>query len=180
MISMTVIFWMFVFTFALVGMMRGWAAELLISFSVILALALIAVIENLLPIVGDALRANPAMDYIVRMSIVLFIVFFGYQSPKFSRIAKAVDKRDRLSDSILGFIMGAVSGYMVYGTFWSFANSASYPFIKDMVIPPSPQTPGGQAALWLLEWMPPMWLGEQPMIYIAVVLAFVFVIVVFI
>jgi hypothetical protein len=180
MVSMTVVFWMFVFTFALVGMMRGWAQELLISFSVVLALAFIAVLENLLPFISESLAANPTMDYIVRMSVLLFMVFFGYQSPKFSRIAKGIDKRDRLTDSILGFIMGAISGYMVYGTFWSFANSAAYPFIKDYIIPPSPQVPGGQAALWLLEWMPPMWLGESPTIYIAVVLAFIFVIVVFI
>jgi hypothetical protein len=180
MISMTAVFWMYVFTFALVGMMRGWAQELLVCFSVVLALAFIAILENLLPIVSTSLKANPEIDYIVRMSILLFMVFFGYQSPKFTRLVKGVDRRDRLSDAILGFIMGAISGYMVYGTFWSFANTAGYPFIKPYIIPPSPQVPGGEAALWLLEWMPPLWLGTQPAVYIATVLAFIFVIVVFI
>ena len=40
MMSIVILFWMFVILFAIVGWMRGWAKELLVSFSVILALAL--------------------------------------------------------------------------------------------------------------------------------------------
>ena len=41
MMSIVYIFWMYVILFGLVGWMRGWAKELLVAFSVILALALV-------------------------------------------------------------------------------------------------------------------------------------------
>ncbi len=39
MMSIVYLFWMFVILFGIVGLMRGWAKELLVAFSVILALA---------------------------------------------------------------------------------------------------------------------------------------------
>ena len=38
MISLAVVFWMYVILFAIIGGMRGWAKEILVTFSVILAL----------------------------------------------------------------------------------------------------------------------------------------------
>ena len=40
MMSIVVVFWMYVFLFAFIGGMRGWAKELLVTFSAILALAI--------------------------------------------------------------------------------------------------------------------------------------------
>jgi hypothetical protein len=40
MMSIIYVFWMYVVLFAIIGWMRGWAKELLVSFSVILSLAL--------------------------------------------------------------------------------------------------------------------------------------------
>jgi uncharacterized membrane protein required for colicin V production len=180
MFSMIAVFWMFVLLFAINGSMRGWAKELLVSFSVILALAFIAVMENLMPVASDLLRNNPELQYYFRMTVLLVIVFFGYQSPRFSRIGKATEKRDRITDLLMGFFMGALSGYMVIGTLWSFMDANNYQWLKSFVIAPSAQTAGGEAALWMLKRLPPIWLGRQPNIYIAVVLAFIFVIVIFI
>ena len=50
MMSIVYIFWMYVILFAVIGGMRGWAKELLVSFSVILALALNHVIRRYIPI----------------------------------------------------------------------------------------------------------------------------------
>jgi len=180
MISMSIVFWLFIIIFALNGAMRGWAKEMLVSFSVIVGMAFIAVLENLIPMVSATLRSDPTLDYYVRLLILAAVAFFGYQSPRFARINQAVEKRDRISDLFLGFLLGALSGYMVIGTLWSYSNTAGYPFIQSYVIPPSPQVPGGDSALWLLERMPPEWLGASPNIYIAVVVAFVCVIVLFI
>ena len=40
MMSLVYVFWMYVLLFAVIGMLRGWAKELLVAFSVVLALAL--------------------------------------------------------------------------------------------------------------------------------------------
>ena len=179
MISLVIVFYLFIFLFAIMGAMRGWAKEMLVIFSVILALAFITVMENLVPVVGAFITSNPKMQFWFRVTIVIIMTFFGYQSPKFARLAKVADRRDRIQDLMLGFILGAVSGYFVIGTIWSFVDSAGYPF-GDWVIPPTPQVPMGETSLRMIKYLPPVWLGKPPNIYIAVVLAFVFVIVVFV
>jgi len=179
MISLVIVFYLFIFVFAIMGAMRGWAKELLVIFSVILALAFITVMENLVPIVSAFITSNPEMQLWFRMTIVIIMTFFGYQSPKFGRLAKVSDRRDRIQDLMLGFILGAVSGYFVIGTLWSFVDSAGYPF-GDWIIPPTQQVPMGEVSIRMIKYLPPVWLGKPPNIYIAVVLAFIFVIVVFV
>ena len=179
MMSIVVVFYLFVFLFAIIGTMRGWAKELLVIFSVILALAFINVLEEFVPGVGPMIKGNPDIQFWLRISIVVFMVFFGYQTPKLSRFAKAAERRDQIQDLMLGFIMGAVSGYFVVGTLWSFVVSAGYPF-GEWLVPPSPGQPLYEATERVVRLLPPVWLGKSPNIYIAVVLAFIFVIVVFI
>jgi hypothetical protein len=179
MISILVVFYLFVFLFAVIGAMRGWAKEMLVIFSVILALAFIAVLERYIPGVAPLMTSNERIQFWLRISILLFMVFFGYQTPKLARFSAAAERRDRIQDLMLGFIMGAFSGYFVIGTIWSFAHSANYPF-GDWILPPNSQQPLGEAALNIVNYLPPVWLGQEPTIYIITVLAFIFVIIVFI
>ena len=51
MMNIVYIFWMYVMIFAIDRCSRGWAKELLVSFSVILALAVIHVLERYIPLV---------------------------------------------------------------------------------------------------------------------------------
>jgi uncharacterized membrane protein required for colicin V production len=62
MMSIVYLFWMFVILFALVGWMRGWAKELLVAFSVILALALNHVLRRYIPIAQTLLLGTD--DYL--------------------------------------------------------------------------------------------------------------------
>jgi uncharacterized membrane protein YfcA len=168
---------MFLMVFGFIGSMRGWAKELLVVFSIILALALIAVLENLIPYVGSAIKSNPMLQYWVRTIIVIALTFFGYQSPKISRLEKATVRRDRIQDVLLGFVMGLISGYFVVGTLWYFSAAAGYPGLMKSIQPAQGEI--AQSIERLLKTMPPLWLGKTPNIYIAVVFAFIFVIVVF-
>lgn len=49
MVSIIAVFWLAVITLGLVGVFRGWAKELLVSFSVILAFFLIVIVEHYAP-----------------------------------------------------------------------------------------------------------------------------------
>jgi uncharacterized membrane protein required for colicin V production len=179
MISLNVIFWIYVIFFALIGAMRGWAKELLVSFAVILALFIITVLERFVPFIRDNLAFNqPTTLFWMRIVIMAALVFFGYQSPNIPRLASNNRfARDRIQDILLGIFLGAVNGYLVIGTLLFYLNDARYPF--PIILPPQPGTVAGEATLRLLTWMPPTWLGT-PMIYFAVALAFAFVLVVFI
>lgn len=180
MISMVVVFYIFILIFAIMGSMRGWAKELMVIFSTILALAFISVLENLMPGVREILKSNANIQFWVRVGIVIAVVFFGYQSPKFSRIGQATQKRERISDVLLGFFFGAISGYFIIGSLWYYLDAAGYAGISKYVIPPNASVPLGDTAKRLLGILPQAWLAKagSPNIYVAVVLAFIFVIVV--
>jgi len=178
MIAILIVFYLFLGLFSIMGAMRGWAKEMLVIFSVVLALAFIVVIETYVPYVNEFLKTNPDIQIWVRIIVVIGFAFFGYESPRFSRIGKATERRDRLQDILLGGILGVVSGYMIVGSLWSFINSAGYPL--DYVIPPSTEWPMGEATLRILNILPPVWLGQPPTIFIAMVFAFLIVIVVFV
>jgi uncharacterized membrane protein required for colicin V production len=175
MISLNFAFWLLVVLFGLIGMMRGWAKELLVSFSVVLALAFNSLLQRYIPLV-NSLPQDGTPIFWIRIVIVMTLVFFGYQTVALPRFAgKAA--REKLQDSLLGFVLGALNGYLVVGTIWFYLHQANYPF--EYIAAPVKGTPMGDAALTLIPLLAPRLLGE-PAIYFAVMLCFIFVLVVFI
>ncbi|MFC2065341.1 hypothetical protein ACFLXB_09635, partial [Chloroflexota bacterium] len=107
-----------------------------------------------------------------------FLVFFGYQTPKIPRLVEKF-YRERLQDALLGIFIGAINGYLIGGSLWYFLSSAQYPFpiISDPLSSGIPEVV--DSANMLLSLLPPAILGV-PLIYFIVVVAFIFVLVVFI
>ena len=176
MLSLTFVFWMYVVLFGVIGAMRGWAKELLVSFSVVLAIFIITVMEIFIPFVRDAV-VGPA-HFWLRVGVLTALVFFGYQTPNLPRLAGSNRfAREHLQDILLGLFLGAINGYLIFGTVWFYMDSAGYPF--QYIAAPVAGTPMGDAAIKLLALLPPQWLST-PAIYFAVAVAFVFVLVVFI
>lgn len=178
MVSLTFVFWMMVVLFSVIGAMRGWAKELLVSFSVILALTFTTLLQNYIPYVRDTLPKDGTTIFWIRASLLAALVVFGYQTPNIPRFAGKFT-RERLQDALLGIFLGAINGYLIFGSLWFFLFEAKYPFpaISDPTL--SAIQPYSDAAKLILTYLPPQLLGV-PAIYFAVVLSFAFVIVVFI
>jgi uncharacterized membrane protein required for colicin V production len=176
MISLTFAFWLLVVLFGLIGMMRGWAKELLVSFSVVLSLAFNSLLMRYVPII-QALSPAETPLFWIRITIVATLVFFGYQTVNLSRFSSKAN-REKLQDSLLGFVLGAMNGFLVIGTIWFYLAEANYPF-SQYITPPVAGTPMGDAAMSLMPILAPRLLGE-PAVYFAVMLCFIFVLVVFI
>ncbi len=176
MISINFVFWLFVLLFGIIGMMRGWAKELLVTFSVILALAFNSLLMRYVPMF-KALPPTELPLFWIRLTLVISLVFFGYQTVGLSHFAAKVI-REKLQDSLLGFVLGAINGTLIVGTIWYYLIEANYPF-PDYITPPVPGTPMGDAAAQMLPWLAPRLMGE-PTIYFAVMICFIFVLVVFI
>src|SRR3990172_9808368 len=180
MVSLLMFFYIFLVLFGVIGFMRGWAKELMVIFSVFLALGFVAAFENLIPFTKDLLKEGSVQEFWFRTITVIIMVLFGYQSPRFSRIAKASEKRDLIQDHLLGLIFGLITGYMIVGTLWAFMHAAGYPF-SPYITSPKNDPELGETALRLIKWFPPnFWLGQHPYVYVVVIVAFIFVIVVFI
>ena len=175
MISINFMFWTLVILFGLIGMMRGWAKELLVSFSVILSLAFSTLLQRYVPLVKNLALDDVALFW-VRAILIGTLVFFGYQTVGLPRFAGKVN-REKLQDSLLGFVLGAINGYMIFGSIWFFMHEANYPF--TYITAPDPTTEVGKAALNMLPSLAPHILGE-PAVYFSVMICFIFVLVVFI
>jgi len=178
MVYLNFIFICFVIIFAIIGAMRGWAKEMLVTASAILALFIITVLETYVKGLTQTF-AEPGStgQFWMRVAIIILLTFFGYQTPNLPRIGGERFARERLQDSLLGIFLGALNGYLIIGSLWYFLSEANYQAIS-YIIPPDPNSVPGQAAIKLLTWMAPAWLGV-PFIYFAIALAFVFVVVVF-
>ncbi|MCS7010483.1 MAG: CvpA family protein [Anaerolineales bacterium] len=174
MMNLTVVFWMYVILFAIIGGVRGWAKELLVAFSVILALTLSTLLDRYVSFVHTLLQSNPEINFWIHAGILLFLVFFGYQTPSLQRFAPKAT-REKLQDVLLGAVLGGVNGYLIAGSIWYFLHRSAYPFPK-VVLPPSQEIAERVAAM--MKFMPPELFGE-PGIYFAVVIAFIFVLVVY-
>lgn len=179
MMSLSSAFWLFVMIFSLIGGMRGWAKELLVSFSVILSLFILGVTERYVPPVREFfVPPNDAAEFWTRSVILLILVFFGYQTPNIQKLSGARFARERLSDTLLGLVLGAVNGFLIMGSLWFFLEQSNYPYPK-FITAPDPNSPLGVSAMRLLPYLAPRWLGI-PLIYFAVALFSLFVLVVFI
>jgi uncharacterized membrane protein required for colicin V production len=177
MMSLNLVFWIFVVMFALIGMMRGWAKELLVIFTVVLALFIITVLARFVGPVRPYLTGAGEVTFWSRSFILLAMTFFGYQTPNLPKLSGGRFAREKLQDALFGLVLGGFNGYLVAGSIWFFMHVAEYPF--ELIVAPSEKTAAGEAALQLIRMLPPTWLVE-PTIYFAVAIAFAFVVIVFI
>ena len=174
MISLTSVFWMFVILFAFIGFLRGWAKELLVGFAVIVAIAFNKLLERYaLP---ESMTGTDLTLFWIRVIILAALVFFGYQTVISVARFQNAGRSERLQDSLFGMFLGAVTGYLVMGTFWAYWHAADY---KPGSIVQSGGAAVTRAITAMMDYMPPHLLGE-PAIYFAVIIVLIFILVVYV
>ncbi len=177
MISLVVLFGLFVVLFAVIGAMRGWAKELLVTSAVVLGLFLNAILETYITPYRTALFLQPGQSqFAIRGILLVLLAFFGYQTPHFRALQSKL-ARERLEEILLGGLLGGLNGYLLMGSIWYYLHQAGYP--SDLIIWPPPLPEMEQQIVDLVSYMPPAIL-PIPHIYFAVGVVFVFIIVVFV
>ena len=146
--SLVYVFWMYVVVFAIIGMIRGWVKELLVAFSVILALALNHLLRKYIPIVSELPDDSSSLFWIMTL-IVGGLVFFGYQTIALVPHLQSKATRERLQDSLFGAILGAINGYLIAGTLLFYVAQTNFQIAPHIVMPPTDET--AQAVQNLLE-----------------------------
>ncbi len=205
MVPLQTVFVILLGIFALIGSLRGWAKEIIVASSVLLALFIEQVLTVMVPPIRDLWAAMPVMSrFWIRIIVFAVIVLFGYASPSLAARFGAKVARERLQDIMLGFFLGFLNGLLIVGAIWFYLDEGYYGVPEDQrtvrqevledgqttvtiveyagdaagiggIRPPQP----GTAAANLLPYLPPR-IIKGPPLFLAVGVAFVFVIIVFI
>jgi len=176
MMSLVYVLWMYVVLFAVIGMLRGWAKELLVAFSVIVALTLNHVLRKYVPMVQQLSDDSVSLFWVLSL-VLIALVFFGYQTVALIPHLQSKATRERLQDALFGIIVGGINGYLISGSVLFYLAQTNYEALPNAVLAPTQDAAGALQSL--MAYLPPHLLGE-PAIYFAVILCFVFVIVVYI
>ncbi|HLF01916.1 MAG TPA: CvpA family protein [Anaerolineales bacterium] len=172
MMSLSSVFWLLLIITGIIGGSRGWAREILVLFSLILAMCITSLLQQFLPEVDALLRGtDPRFQFYARATLFMLMAFFGYESPAISSALAGKGKREKLQDILLGFFIGVLNGYLLVGSLWHYMSEVGYP-IPGIIPPTDP------SVLNYLNVMPQDIVGV-PVIYFVTVASFVFVLVVF-
>ncbi len=176
MVPIQTVFIGLVILFGIIGGLRGWAKELLVSFSLILARFIEMVLVKYVPVINSSLQTlatdDPRTWFFVRAILFVIIVSFGYATTIISTHLGSRARKEKLQDTLLGFFLGAINGFLVIGMLWGFLHQKGYA-LWGITAPTVPQ------ALGIIPYLPIEWL-EGPTLLVAVVVAFTFVLIVFI
>ena len=176
-VSLVVLFGLFVALFAIIGAMRGWAKELLVTSALILGLFINAILEAYVDPYRAALFQQAASSqFIIRGGLLMILAFFGYQTPQIRALQPKM-VRERLEEILLGLVLGFLNGYLFVGSVWYYLHEAGYP--TDWVIQPEVGSELAQQIANVVKFLPPN-LMPVPYVYFAVGVVFVFIIVVFV
>lgn len=184
MVSLSFVFWLFVILAAIIGMLRGWAKELLVTVSVVLAIFVINVMEEFLPYLKQLfLDGGDAALLPTRAVVIILLAFFGYETPRITFLSRGA-VREKIQDSILGFFIGAFNGYLIIGSLWYFLHVAGYPFAfvlhpNDPTVLAIIEPEALRSTEMLLGILPPVWL-TPPLLYFGVAALFTLVVMAFI
>lgn len=173
MIPLNTFFWMIVLMFGLIGALRGWVRELLVTLAIISAYFLRWLFLNIIPFVREYLRARSALDQFYIFSVLFVILaLFGYAGPVFSPYLAGKARREKIQDLILGLVFGALNGYLLAGTIWGFLHAANYGLPTDLPPEILQQTPGvwgirfpdPEVVQFVETFLPQSWMSDTVML----------------
>jgi hypothetical protein len=172
--TMPLVFGLLVVLFAVIGSLRGWAKELLVACSLVLAMFINMLLDKYATGLLATLSAPEVFG--VRAGVFALLTYFGYLTPRLPWIPADRFLRERLQDWLLGAVLGALNGFLLFGSIWFFLHKAGYPFPGFEPAQLSAKSP---EIVSMMQYMPPVLLGEM-WVFVAVAVAFIFVIVVFV
>ncbi len=156
MINANLVFIMFVIIFGLIGAMRGWVREIIVTASLVLALFVLNQLGDKWNTVIQGLSAAKTTEAWLLRTLPLFLIaFFGYLGPAVVRSRFDQNARGKIEQGILAFIIGAINGYIIFSTVAFIAWRAG---LLESPPPPGPnQSPlfsaplGGWSELFFLK-----------------------------
>lgn len=173
------LFVLYLFMFSFLGFLRGWVKEIILTFAIIMALALNILLQKYIPLVRDLAFDSPSLFWI-RMIIMLSMVYFGYRTvidiPEMSMKAGSRNIKS-VRDKFFSLFIGSLNGYLLAGTtlFYMFQTNS----MLDRIVKNPINESAYQTIQNVMLYMPPRIFGE-PLIYFTVIIIFVFVLYIYV
>lgn len=164
------LFWTCVFVFALVGCMHTWIIEILLTNSILLGYSFYFIFSSKIENLYFVSYLNP-----VSLLILILFIFltFGFLLSSIRRF-ELLNLRTRIQDYFLGLVIGALNGYLLYGILIYYIIQFHYIDITTFYYGID-----GIKFLAIYPYFPPIWLVE-PTIYIAMIISFIYILLIYI
>ena len=175
MIELSTLLWMMIFVFAVIGYMRGWTKELIATAGIVLALFALKQFESLL--IDPLTDGRQAPKFWLQAIILLVLAFFAYQTPP-ERLARGgtilQHARDAARRHPPGALVGALNGYLLFGSLWWYMDNLEYPLSPHI----TPVVPGSPSAE-MVDALPLSWMlsADGGLLALVMIALFIFVIV---
>ena len=175
MIQLSTFLWSMIAFFAVIGSLRGWTKEIVATAGIVLALFASVQFTSILiqPLTQGA--SGEQVFYLYTFVLGL-ITFFGYQTPTTaSRMTGGRywgAGRLGLQERVLGTVVGAINGYLIFGSIWYYMDVNQYP-LAPFITAPAPGSPSGL----MVATLPLVFLAQGNLLTILVIAMFLFVII---
>jgi hypothetical protein len=141
MMQLSTFMWFMGIFLAVIGFLRGWRPELIISSGIVLTMFALFQFDGFLRST-IFLTLPRGQVFFVQAAIFITVVLFLYQADE---LGGAEDRdEDDYQSGALGAIVGFINGYLIGGTLWYFLDINEYPW-DQFVIAPGPNSPSSEA-----------------------------------
>lgn len=177
MVELASVLWLAIFVFGVIGYLRGFDKELVSLAGIILALFTLVQFDDFFTNLTSGSNTPGETLFYLQSVVMLVVTFFAYQTTPSFALSQAIEQRagggnrDVLQNRILGTLLGAFNGYLVFGSLWSFLLTTNYPL--DSITPPAPET---ASAGWV-ESLPLSWLVDGNLLTLLVIGLFLFILI---
>jgi hypothetical protein len=138
MIELYSLMWVIAVFAGVIGYLRGWNREIVVTAGAVLAMFVLFQFDSLLR--GTLLASAPReQTFFIQAGIFLLIVYAAYQNKTFNARA-----RTGAISGLLGILVGFFNGYLIGGTLWYFLDINEYP-LDPLILAPSLNSPSAQA-----------------------------------
>ncbi|HAE85786.1 MAG TPA: hypothetical protein DCG78_04670 [Anaerolineaceae bacterium] len=169
MITLDAFFYIMVALFAIIGALRGFKKELLVTAAGVMA---VFTMEIVVPMLIKDLTATQL--FWISIGVMGVFAILAYQTPSIHRFVEIGLFERKVSHSmLLGGLVGAINGYLYLSTVFHYMAQANYPVAQ--IIPPDLATQAGQAVAQILSYAVPVHL-QGTYVYVGIVLAFICII----
>jgi len=172
MIQLSSILYLAIFTFGIIGYLRGFDKELIALAGIVLSIFTLVQFNTFFTsVAAGAGNPNRTLFYF-QAFVILTVTFFAYQTPPGRFVVSGGRRaRDRLQSQLLGGLAGGFNGYMVFGTLWYYLDEKGYPL--DSITPPTL----GTSSADLIDALPLTWLLQGNLLTLLVIGLFLFILI---